>query len=423
MNIFRLSVANLKFRALGSSFNILILAIGIATIITLLHLGQQLEQRFSRDLQGIDLVVGAKGSPLQLILSSVFHLDIPNGNIPLEEAKQLEANPLIKTAIPLALGDNYRGFRIVGTTPDYAKHYNGQLAEGNYWTKEMQVVLGSEVAGSSGLRLGQSFVGSHGLVSGGEEHADLPYLVVGLLKPTGTVLDRLALTTVASVWHIHEHQHHDIDGEDTEEAHHLADVGELSDKPADHDEKDHAADRELTALLISYRTPLAAVSLPRLVNKTSSMHAASPAFEMARLFKILGVGTDMISMFGTLLMGIAALGFFITLFNAINDRRYDIALMRSLGATRNKIFTFVVCEGLILGMCGTLVGILLGHALAYGAQRWIEVSRHLNLNPVLFHPYELYVVAAAVTLSLLAALIPALLTYRINPAAVLAKGL
>lgn len=435
MNILKLSLANLRFRHLSSFFNILVLALGMAIIVTLLHVGRQVEQRFDRDLQGIDLVVGAKGSPIQLILSSVFHLDIPNGNIPLEEAERLRKNPLIKSAIPVALGDNYRGFRIVGTTPDYARHYAAELAEGNYWSGEMQAVLGSEVARDSGLRPGQLFSGSHGLSVGAEEHAESPYEVVGLLKSTGTVLDRLVLTDVGSVWRIHEHhdQHDDGEeeaGEDHEHEHethaemdHDEEAGHEEPAGHDHDEEVHHEDREITALLITYRTPVAAVTLPRLVNKTSSMLAASPAFEMARLFKILGVGGDAIRLFGTVLMAIAAVGFFVTLFNAVHDRRYDIALMRSMGATRRKVFAFVLAEGLTLGVFGTAVGILLGHAFAYGAQRWIETTRHMTLNPVGFHPYEVYAAAIAIGISALAAIIPALMAYRINPAKILSRGL
>jgi putative ABC transport system permease protein len=142
---------------------------------------------------------------------------------------------------------------------------------------------------------------------------------------------------------------------------------------------------------------------------------------MAKLFKILGVGSDAIRLFGTVLMGIAAIGFFVTLFNAVHDRLYDIALMRSMGATRRKVFAFVLAEGLTLGILGTAAGLLLGHAFAYGAQRWIETTRHLTLNPVGFHPYEAYAAAAAIGISALAAMIPALMAYRINPAKILSR--
>ncbi len=402
MNIIKLSVANLRFSLLGSFFNMMVLALGIATIITLLHVSQQIEQRFTRDLQGIDLVVGAKGSPIQLILSSVFHLDIPNGNIPLEEAQKLEANPLVKSAIPIALGDNYNGFRIVGTTSEYISHYDGKLAAGRLYNTQMEAVLGSEVAEKNPLKTGDKIIGAHGLVNSDDLHTDFPYTIVGVLQPTGTVLDRLVLTPVESVWHVHEHP----DPDDPEE---------VAYKKA-HPEK------EITSLLVTYRTPMAAVVLPRLVNKTSSMQSASPAFETARLIKILGVGSDAIELFATVLVIIAAIGFFITLWSAVNDRRYDIVLMRCMGAKRSKIFALVLTEGLMLGTLGTALGILLGHIFACAAQHWIEQTRHMTLGPIGFHPYEIHVVLIALAISAVAAIIPGIMAYRVNVAKVLSKG-
>lgn len=402
MNIVSLSLSNLKFRLSSSLFNMLILALGIATIVTLLHVSEQIDQRFERDLQGIDLVVGAKGSPIQLILSSVFHLDIPNGNIPLAEAERFKANPLVKSAIPVALGDNYNGFRIVGTTTEYIDHYAGKLAQGRLYNAQMEAVLGSEVAKKNMLEPGDTIVGAHGLVNSDDLHTDFPYTIVGILQPTGTVLDRLVLTPVESVWHVHEHP----DPDDPEE---------VAYKKA-HPEK------EITSLLITYKSPMAAVTLPREINKTSSMEAASPAFEMARLIKLLGVGSDTIELFAAVLMAIAATGFFVTLFNAVNDRRYDIALMRSLGATRGRIFAFVLAEGLTLGFFGTVLGIALGHGFAYGAQCWIEQTRHMQLNSIGFHHYEGYIVLVALALSMIAALIPAQLAYKVNVAKVLSRG-
>ena len=402
MNIVTFSLSNLRFRALSSFFNMLVLALGIATIVTLLHVSEQVEQRFTRDLQGIDLVVGAKGSPIQLILSSVFHLDIPNGNIPLDEVEKLKANPLIKSAIPVALGDNYNGFRIVGTTSDYISHYDGKLAQGQVYNAQMEATLGSEVAETNKLKLGDHIIGAHGLVNSDDLHTDFPYTIVGILQPTGTVLDRLVLTPVESVWHVHEHP----DPDDLEEVAY----------------KNEHPEKEITSLLVTYKTPMAAVTLPRLVNKTSSMQAASPAFETARLISILGVGSEGIQLFATVLIIIAAIGFFVTLFNAVNDRRYDIALMRSLGATRRKIFAFVLTEGLTLGTFGTGLGILLGHGFAYAAQAWIEQTRHMKLNPIGFQAYELYVVLIALLISVIAALLPAIMAYKVNVARVLSKG-
>jgi len=406
MNLMRLSFRNLCFHSLTTLFNVLVLALGIATIVTLLHVSKQLEHRFDSDLKGIDLVVGAKGSPIQLILSSVFHLDIPNGNILLQEADALAHNPLVQSAIPMALGDSYHGFRIVGTTPDYPKHYNAALAQGGYWTQAMQATLGSEVVHKSGLKLGDSFTGSHGLTEGGEEHSQFPYKVVGILAPTGTVVDRLVFTDVASVWNVHEHHH-----EDADEPRNPNEIPET-----------HPGQREITSLLITYKSPYAAVTLPRQINASTSMQAASPAMEMARLRHIIGIGGETIEFFGFALMAIAAIGFFVTLWGAVSDRSYEIALMRSLGATRGMIFGLVLTEGLTLGLMGIILGLGLGHGFAYLAQRAIESSEHMTLQAIGFQYPEFFAALIALVISGIVALLPALMAYRVNVATVLSKG-
>lgn len=309
MNSFSLSLRYLRHKVSSTLLQIITFAAGVAMIVALLLTNAQLNNEFSKNLQGIDLVVGAKGSPMQLILSSVFHLDIPNGNIPLDEAEKLANNPLIKSTIPVALGDNYNGFRIVGTKPSYIEHYKGTLTEGSrVWQKQMEAVLGAEVAAKGGLKIGDRFSGSHGLTVGGEAHTDFPYTVVGILQPTGSVIDRLVLTGVDSVWHIHdahhhhegEDGHHDEDEHDHEkhadehhdehEAHHHDDdEHEEHGKHADHDEHE---EREITAMLVTYASPMAAATLPRLVNSTSSLQAASPAFEVARLISFMGTGSE-----------------------------------------------------------------------------------------------------------------------------------
>lgn len=420
MNLLRLSFANLRYNQISNIFNMLILALGIAVIVTLIHVSDQIERRFDSDLEGIDLVVGAKGSPLQIILSSVFHIDVPNGNIPLSEARELEKNAMIKSYIPLALGDNYQGYRIVGTTPDYPQHYHAVIASGNYWTAPMQAVLGSDVAVASGLKAGQKFTGEHGLAEGGDEHKDTPYQVTGILAPTGSVIDRLILTDVASVWAVHAHHHEDGDDADKTGKKHKE---KKKDKDSDEDKPTaKPPEKEITALLISYKTPMAAATLPHSVDKSSSMQSASPAIEMQKLNKRLGFGSDAIKAFGAVLVIIAASGFFMTLFNTVSERRYEIALLRIMGATRNKIFSFVLAQGLALAVTGTLCGLVFGHILAWFVQHWIEASHHVALAAVGFHLYELIIALAAIAISVIASLIPAFMAYRVNVAQVISRG-
>ena len=172
MNAGRLIIAQLLRKPLQTVLAVVLLALGIATLVFVVLVQGQLSRQLTRDAQGIDLVVGAKGSPLQLILSAVYHIDIPTGNVPVAAIDQLRANRLIAQVIPVSLGDNFRGFRIVGTEPALIEHYGGRLAAGALWTAPMQAVLGAEVALGTGLSIASTFSGTHGLTEGGAVHEE-----------------------------------------------------------------------------------------------------------------------------------------------------------------------------------------------------------------------------------------------------------
>ena len=393
MSALTLALAYLRQQALGTVLTLLLLTLGVGSIVAVLLIGEELERRLTRDLAGIDLVVGAKGSPLQLILSSVYHLDVPTGNIARAEADKIARHPLVKAAIPLALGDSAGGFRIVGTTPAYVAHYGGALANGRLWEDEMEAVLGADAAERLGVALGGEFTGSHGLAGGGHGHEEHPYRVVGLLARTGTVLDRLVLTSLESVWHVHE-------------------------RPAGQAQ----ASEEVTALLLQYRSPLAAVQLPRLINQQTALQAASPAVESARLFNLLGFGLAIFRGFALLLIATAALGMFLALYNALKERQYDLAVMRALGASRGRIFSLVLLEGLLLASAGAVLGLLAGHLGAEALAAWLRRSQQLPVTGGLVLWRELLPAALALGAGALAALPPAFRAYRLDIAQVLARG-
>lgn len=410
MNLLRLSLAYIRARALNSALNVLLLALGVATIVVLLLFTHQLQQRLERDSQGIDLVVGAKGSPLQLILSSVYHVDIPTGNIPLADAEKLKTNPLIKSSVPLALGDSYEGFRIVGTNHDYVSLYQGKTAQGRLWEKPYEAVFGSEVAAHARLNLGDKFVGSHGLVEGGEKHEHSPYTIVGMLAPSGSVLDRLVLTSVESVWEIHGQGPHEKDEDEDEDEN-----GSDPNKPR------HLQPQELTAVLVQYASPMAAAMLPRQINSQSALQAASPAFESARLLNLVGVGVQTVQAFALVLILCAGLSVFIALYNALRERSYDLAVMRSLGASPGKLLAAILIEGLILACAGVALGLILGHALTEVLGTWLHASQQVYITGWTLVPGELVLILVALAVGLLSALLPAVLAYRTDIAEVLAR--
>lgn len=402
INAVSLALKSLRHKALATSLNLLLMAAGIALMTFVLSASQQLQDSALRDARGIDLVVGAKGSPLQLILSSVYHVDVPTGNIPLSAEAELRKNRMVKKVIPLALGDSFNGFRIVGTSPDYIAHYGASLKQGMLFNGPMQAVFGAQAAARTGVSVGASFAGSHGLVGGGEQHRDAPYKVVGILQPTGSVLDRLVLTPVESVWKVHEVAS-GIDAGDPEE------------KAA------MDAERELTALLVEYASPLAAVTMPRMINSQAELQAAQPAFEAAKLFRLLGAGADVLRGIAALVLFAAALSMFIALYNALEERRTDLAILRTLGAPATTLFVLLLVEGLLLALGGAVLGWLLGHVAVDILGRVLSSQQNVTLSGWILTPDEGWLALAALGVGLGAALIPAIRAYRTDIAATLAR--
>ena len=390
MKTLSLSWRYLWARPLAALLNVLLLGLGLASITFLLLVAHQVERAFDRDLAGIDVVVGAKGSPMQLILSGVLHLDVPPGNVPLAAVNALQKNPMVAEVIPISLGDNFQAYRIVGSSLAYPAHYGAVLAQGRLWSAPMEVVLGATVARKLGLRLGDTFVGSHGLGAGGHAHGDSAYTVVGVLAANASVLDRLILTDTASVWKVHE----DYSAAD------------------DEDRKVMEEEREVTMALVRYKSPLAAMSFPRWVNTSTEMQAAAPALEVTRLLHMLGLGTDVLRAFAGMLLLTAGLSVFIALWNAVRERRGDLALLRMLGAPPGRIAALLLTEALWLGLMAALLGLALGQCFVLALGWMLGLDQSLLLAGALWPAELLWVPALALGVSLGAALLPALGAYR-----------
>ena len=253
MNLLILVWSYLKAKPLNTVLNSLLLALGIAVITVLLLFNNQLKEKIANTSRGIDLVIGAKGSPLQLILCNIFHIDYPTGNIKLHEAERFAKHRLVKQAIPLALGDSYQNYRIVGTTLEYPKLYDAVLTEGDWWHNDLEVVVGASVASALNLNIGSTFASAHGLSDDGHAHDEALYAVKGILKPAGNVIDNLIFTNIASVWRVHEeHGEHE---DHHESADSIADPSPIVPTIARGD-----STKEITSLLIQYRNPIAAIS-------------------------------------------------------------------------------------------------------------------------------------------------------------------
>jgi putative ABC transport system permease protein len=467
MYILNLAFKRLVSRPANSMLSLLLFAIGISIISLIILTDRQMKDSVQRNLAGIDLVMGAKGSPVQLILSSVLHADYPTGNINLREAENIARNPLVKQYIPLALGDNYRGFRIVGTTIEYAELYNAALAQGRWFENVPEVTVGYRVARMTGLEVGDRFYGVHGFRDVGHAHDYFHYTVTGIMAQTGSVVDNLILTPVESVWAVHDghdHAHDDHDHEDCDhhdhadcDHHHDHDSHNHHHEHSEHEHHDHnhahqaenhpenpdlieirarieagedisreemelflAAQqqahtpgtddrREITAMLLVYRSPAANIQLPRMINESTNMQAASPALELNRLFSLLAFGFDALKLIAWAIIIISGINIFVHLWNTLKRGISEIALMRVMGAGRHKVFVMLLVQGMILAFGGWIAGVFLARAIW-----WFLPSFHFmpDVAFAMLQPGELLLLIYALATGLLASLIPAWMAYR-----------
>ena len=378
MNIFKLSLKNIFNKPLSSSISLALLILGIGIISLLLQLNTLIKDQMDNNLRGIDMVVGAKGSPLQLILSSVYHIDSPTGNISLEEAEEISKNRMVGSSIKLLYGDNYKGYRIVGAEKNFIDLYKGIIKKGNEWNDTYEVIVGSKVYEKLNINIGDNLISSHGLRESGEAHEDKSFKVVGLLEPSNSVIDQLIITSPQSVWDVHDtHNHkdehegeHDHEHEDEHDHEH----------EGEHDHEDEHDDREITAMLIKFKSPMNIIQFPRQINENTNLQAAVPSYEISRLFKLFGFGIETLSYLAYLIITVSGFSLFINLFNSMRERKYEMALIRTLGASRFQLSTMIIFESLILTISGFVLGLLFSRFGVMFVSSLMEESINYNLN-------------------------------------------
>jgi len=437
MYVLKLALQKLLSRPANTLFSVVLFAIGCGIISLLIMAEGALRTNIDRNLAGIDLVVGAKGSPSQLILSSVLHADYPTGNINLNEITALVQNPLVKTAIPIALGDSYRGFRIVGAPKEYSGLYNANLATGHWYEQPLDVVVGASVARITGLNTGDTFYGVHGFNDTGHAHYNYIYTVKGILDASFTVLDNIILTPVESVWKVHEdlsassepapnENRLQAEGDSIMVDASLADlIGrvEAGEDVTREEMLQYQAYRdnlkpaiagemaEITAMLLQFRSPAGLIQFNRLINESTTMQAASPALEWNRLSKLVSPGIEILMILAWVIIFISAISIFIHLWNTLRTGMSDIALMRVMGASQVKIFMVLVFQGIVIAGAGWLLGVILSRVI------WIFLPDfHFIATTSLWIPLasELMVLYYAFMAGILASLLPAWRAYRVD---------
>ncbi len=389
---------NLLHDPLSTTLSLLLLTVGVSIITLLLGIKYQVEKKLDGDLKKIDLVIGAKGSPLQLILSSIYHLDAPTGNISLEDAKEIASNPMVETAIPLAYGDNYNGFRILGTDSNWYQLYETKIYDGKMPSENMEVVLGWQVAQKTGLKIGDSFEGTHGNAEQGEVHEGHPYKVVGILTPSYNVADQLIVTNVSSVIEIHEEHEHD------------------------HAEEHVHAHEEITAMLLQFRSPMAMMTMPRKINEETNFQAAIPNIEIRRLLKLLDGIFIVIQAIGIIVMLLAGISVFLSLFQKLQRRKYEIALLQSIGYSKWYVRSLLIYEAFLLAIFGYVIGFILSRIILFLLESSIAQQYGLNVFSLVWMEGEYLIFLITLLTGIISAIIPAWYSVRTSISKTLADG-
>ncbi len=375
-------------KPLNLLLSLLLLSLSVFLATFVLQLSQQFGGQLSKNIAPFDMVVGAKGSPLQLVLSSVLHVDVPTGNIKLKDVSMLQKHPFVETAIPVSYGDNHKGFRILGTETSYLDHYKAKLSEGRRYENPFEVVAGSNVAQQLALKLGNRFTSSHGLAVGAvDEHEEHFFIVKGILEPTGTVVDQLLLTNLESIWKIH-----------------------------DHEENHHDEEKEITSLLVKFKSPMGMVQLPRFINQNTSMQAALPGFEVQRLMSLLGSGVKTVNGIALAILLVSGLSIFISLLKTIRERRQELALLRTYGFRTEQLLGLALLEGLLLALIGFVLGWFLGRLGIWGVSQYMQTLYGYNLQIKGPEQLELFLLGLILIFTTIAALFASRSIFKLNVA-------
>jgi putative ABC transport system permease protein len=436
MNVLKLALYNLRQRLLSGVLTGFLVALGVGLVSGIWILQRQTELGFRQSVGKFHLVVGPKGSGLQLTLNSCFHIDQTVGKLPLPVFQRWAADPRVRAAWPFVTGDTFEGFPLVGTSPGFLNEFEFRPGErfraaaGGMFDADMQAVLGSHVAESTGLKVGDVFAARHGMI--GHTHDEAKYKVVGVLAETRTPHDRVIWCSLESVRLLHDehadHDHHGHDGHDHDHDHdHAHDhdhdhapAAKAKEPPAPPDPTDEtrfaAGETDdgpvFTSAFFLLKSPQLIGPFQREINDGTDAMAVLPTKQIGDLFDIIGTANQVLEGVSWMVLLAAAVSIFVSLYNSMNERRREIAIVRALGGPARTVFGMIVLEAAILCTAGAVVGYAASHGLLVAAGPLIRENFGVAVRPGAPEIDDLLLLAGMPLVGVLSALIPAVMAYR-----------
>lgn len=410
MIIFRLALQSLATRWATAVLTVLAIAFSVMLLLGVEKVRTGARQSFADTISGTDLIVGGRTGGLQLLLYSVFRIGNATNNITWASYQDIAKRPEVAWVVPISLGDSHRGFRVLGTTLDYFKHYKyrgGQelrLRDGKVFDDIFDTVIGADVASALGYEVGDKVVIAHGLGAVSfVEHDDKPFRVSGILEKTGTPVDRTVHVSLEAIDAIH------IDwqsgAQDTDNPISADDVRKMKLEP-----------KAITAAFIGLNSKLATFKLQRAINeyREEPLTAIIPGAALQELWGLVGVAESALSAVSAIVVATALLGMVTTILTTLNERRREMAILRSCGARPATILGLLAMEGGVLTFLGVAMGTILLYVALFVLQPLIDRMYGLHLSIAAPKPSEWFTLAAIVLAGFLAALLPALRAYRMS---------
>lgn len=443
MNLVTIAWKSIRQRWLASSLTALSIALGVALMVAVLVINGVVTRMFNQNATGFQLILGAKGSPMQLVLNTIYFLDRPIENVAYLDYIKLKEKNWVEHAIPFALGDTTADgrFRIVGTIPEYfdVEYVPGtkfKLQDGKFIEGTFDAVIGARVSRAYGWKVGQKFPIAHG-GNTGDIH-DEKFTVAGVLAPTGLPLDRAVFIHYDGFYEIPGHGMTKKEAEAEEKARRRA-GGEImvqavgpDDGEADPGQKGKKHEpisddqKRVTAILVQTKgngpaqQDAIAFLMKPLINKGAVFQAVNPIEQITKLLRdVVGNIRTMLLVMTVLIIIVSGVGIFVSIYNSMSDRKREIAIMRALGARRQTVFSIIVAEAVLLCAGGGVAGLLLGHVLVFIAGPIVEARSDILIDPWFFESQELIILPALLVLAVIVGLVPALTAYRAD----VAKGL
>lgn len=405
---------NVVDKPLKFIFNVLLVMVAVCLVDLLLLINKQFDQHLGRSSENINMILCAKGSPLQSVLCNILHIDAPTGNIRISDIKPfLNPNhPLILKSFPIALGDSYKSYRIIGSTLSYLEWNNLILKEGRWFKNNFEIIIGSSLAIKEKIKLNDTIFSNHGLTNSElNTHHDHGLIVVGILNEKKNIFDKLIYTPISTYWKEHDHNLSEIDSTDS-----LSSKNDL----AIHNEDLLNSDREISSVLIKFRgNNIQTLNFARNINENSKLMAVNPAIEISRLYSITNSASDLLYWIAIVLGLLSCIAIFINLTQALDERILEMAILRIGGATPILLFILLLLEGILIVVLGTLLGLSLAHLFLQYASSVFALGDKYGIYGNYFCKEEIMLIAVSFVCGIIASIYPALKAYTRDIASVI----